>query len=380
MTGAALGLFPCAVAMTQPSADDAIPNPRNRPSLASYSLPPGPSNNAERNGVQGPVDAEVPIVEPPVVPPRTAPAKAPPESANPAERPDLVDSRTGPAQQPVRQVPVRPEVIEAISPPEQDPPETSSATIADERLDATDDPAIKIQAVPSPPQAEAEPVPATAENGWSLLLVAALFFVLLGAMFLRRMRRASPAQPAATKADDAKTGLTDPIAKPPAPLRPVPAIAISFQPKSANATLLNAVVGFELTLSNHSIEGLTGIRVHGAMVQAERQGSGDPSLADLTPLGEVPNLPAGESEKIITEFRVPLNSIRPIMFRAQALFVPQVQISIEFTDGAGFQHFQAAAYLVGQEHQPPRLKMAPFRLDMGPRSFAPIGHRPLVAG
>ena len=380
MTGVALGLFPSAVAMAQPSADDTIPNLRNRPSVESYSLPPGPSDTSDGDVVQGPVDAEIPIVQPPVAPPRTAPAIAPPESGNRAVGPAAIDSRVSQAQQPVRQVPLRPDVRAEISPPETDPPIADPAAAIDERVETAGVPDTKIDDVPSPSEALPELESTTAENGWYLFLVAALFFVLLGAMFLWRARRTSLKQPTVTKADAAKTGLTDPIAEPPEPLQPAPAIAIGFQPHSANATLFNAVVGFELTLSNHGGEVLTGIRVQGSMGQAGENGTRDPALADLSTFRELPALRAGQTEKIVAEFRIPLASIHPIIFRSQALFVPLVQISIEFTDGAGFQHFQTAAYLVGQEHQPPRLKMAPFRLDLGPRSFAPLGHRPFAAG
>ena len=186
--------------------------------------------------------------------------------------------------------------------------------------------------------------------------------MLLGAILFWRPRKASRKPLAAAEADPETTGLADDITKTPPPLDPPPVpvtapvakpvvppvIAISFRPRSANATLFNAVLAFELTLSNHS--------------------------------DEVLDLKAGDTEAIISEFRVPLTSIDPIVFRSQALFVPQVHISIEFTDSAGFRHFQTTAYLVGQEHQPPRQKMAPFRLDTGPRSFTPLGHRPLASG
>ena len=116
------------------------------------------------------------------------------------------------------------------------------------------------------------------------------------------------------------------------------------------------------------------------MVQAKDDGSHDPAGADLLPLDELHQLHRGEDAKILTEFRIPLASIDPIMFQAQALFVPMVQIAMEYTDGAGVQHRQNARFLVGREHQPPRSRMAPFRLDQGPRSFTPLGFRALSMG
>ena len=380
LAGAALVLLPGAVAMAQPSGDDPVPNPRTQPSLDNYSLPPGPNNQPQENVLQGPVDNETPIARPPVVTPRTAPEAAPRGPGNAAVAPAANDSGNRQARQPVGQDPARPAVKEEISPPKTDLPVENPADNIDKRIDSAGVPASKAAAGPPRREAPAEPVSATAANDWYLLLVAALFFGLLGGIYLWRARRASRQQPAAEKADGPEIGQTGTITKPPEPLQPAPAIAIGFQPRSANATLFNAVVGFELTLCNPGSEVLTGVRVTGAMVQAGEDGTRNPLSADLSPLATVPNLQTGETETIVTEFRLPLNSIHPIMFRSQALFVPLVQISIEFTDGAGFRHFQSAAYLVGQEHQPPRPKMAPFRLDLGPRGFAPLGHRPLAAG
>jgi hypothetical protein len=212
------------------------------------------------------------------------------------------------------------------------------------------------------------------------LSFVALLLVLLSALFLWRARRAAPGPIPSGKAERTQSGPTGPVSKFQEPIQPAPAIALSFRPHSANATLLNAVLSFELRLSNHGSDVLTGIRVNGAMVQADDDGRRDPVLADLSPLREVQDIQTGESETILAEFRVPLAAIRPISFRSQALFIPLVHISIEFTDGSGFQHFQTVSYLVGREHQPPRPKMAPFRLDLGPRSFAPLGYRALAAG
>ncbi len=388
LTGAALLLLPCAAAVAQTSVDEPLPNPQSRPSVESYSLPPG--TTPDGNVLQGPADAEIPLVRPSVVAPRTAPDKAPAESTTPAVEPGITDNgnRNGQGQQPVEQAPPRPQVTRDISPPTPEPPIEESTPASDQPPVSTDAPA-SIIAPDSPPSEslpESPPEPAAAKQAsqWYLLLLAGLLFILLGALFFWRARRATAGQSTSTAADRVETSPTDDSAqrvKPlPAVFSPPPAIAIGFRPHAANATLFNAVLGFELTLSNHGGEALTGIRVSGSMDQAGEQTTGDPALPDDSAFGEIAALEPGETETIVAEFRIPLASIRPIAFRSQALFIPQVQFSIEYTDDSGFRHFQTVAYLVGQEHQPPRQKMAPFRLDMGPRSFTPLGHRLLAAG
>ncbi|MEH6701133.1 hypothetical protein [Parasphingorhabdus sp.] len=384
LAGAVLLLFPNALAMAQVSSEDPLPTPQSRPSLEGYSLPPGPGQASDQNVLQGPVDEEIPLARPPVVTPRAAPARAPAQSVDPIAGP--ADSGSGQPPPPVRQAPLRAGATEAIAPPDPEPTTENPSAVTEEQS-ATPDVTIE-ETDANQTTGEARPEPASRNvsnesnesNDWLLLLVAALFFVLLGGMYMWRTYRTSSRISTATKVERLETSQTDPVPKLPEPQQHVPVIAIGFQPHKANATLFNAVVGFELTLSNQGDEVLTGIKVHGAMVQAAEHSSGRPVADDLPPLHVIPSLLAGKTETVRTELRVPLTSIDPIIFRSQALFVPLVQISIEFTDGAGFEYFQTAAYLVGQEHQPQRPKLAPLRLDLGPRSFAPLGHRRFAEG
>ncbi len=384
LAGAALLLSPAAMAVAQTSVDEPLPNPRTQSSVESYSLPPGPGDTQTNNVLQGPADADIPLAQPPIVTPRTAPAPEPANSAGPPVRP--IENSNSREQQPVEPAPARPKTADEIARPAPELSETRPAAVSDEPLQSPEAPTKTINPKPTPPEAAAKPRSSATTYDWRLLLAGALFVILVGAISFWRPQKASREPSAAVKADRATTRRADDTIEALPPLDPVPApatapvIAIGFRPHSANATLFNAVLGFELTLSNQGEEILTRIRVFGDMVQAGEHGTGAPGLTDLSQLQEIANLRAGETETIISEFRVPLTSIDPIVFRSQALFVPRVQISIEFTDSAGFQHFQTTAYLVGQEHQPPRQKMAPFRLDMGPRSFGPLGQRPLAAG
>jgi hypothetical protein len=380
LTGAALGLLPGAMAMAQPSTDEPVPNPRNRPSLDSYSLPPGPSSPSRQGALQGPVEAEIPIAEPAPAAPQPAPQRTTPtERAAPSDSPaasaPTASPRTVQAQQPVKQSPPLPSTQEKTPTSETGPAVVESAAAPDESPERTEAPS---DSNSSP--AKIRPASAATTTDWYLLLVAALFFVLLGAMLFWRARRAARKQSAFTANEDMQVGSIEPVAKLPEPIPSVPVLEIGFRPHSANATLFNAALGFELTLSNRGDEILSGINIQGAMGQAGEHGARAPLLTDLSAFGEIAALQTGETEMVTGEFRIPLTSIQPIMFRSQALFVPLIQFSIEFTDATGFQHFQTATYLVGREHQPPRPKMAPFRLDLGPRSFAPLGQRPLATG
>ncbi|MEP0121008.1 MAG: hypothetical protein ABJ082_06850 [Parasphingorhabdus sp.] len=382
LTGAMLGLLPSAGALAQNAIDDPAPLPQNPASTENYSLPPGQNSRSDQDVVQGPVDEDVPQIEPSLTVPRNSPVNTPQPIQEPragASTAMPVAAENTPSQEPVSQVPAQSRLIAEPSPPNAalSPRDSGSAEVdSQEPVDTSSD----INLSPSDPLEEPETVASSASGNWFLWAVAALLFALISAAYLWRARRTSMKQSITIEAENAGPSLPDHEAKPLEPLQSAPAITLGFQPHSANATLINAVLGFELTLSNLGSEILTDLKVTGTMVQAKDECARDLLSADLSPLQDIEILQIGKTEKVSAEFRVPLVAIHPILFRSQALFVPLVHLSIEFTDGSDFRHFQTATYLVGQEHEPQRTKMAPFRLDLGPCSFAPLGHRPIVMG
>lgn len=384
LIGAAVALLPVAVAQAQTPGDTPGPLLQGPQSVESYSLPPGPSNNSAQERLQGPVDPETPLAKPTIAPPSTGPA--------PSQRTSQPDSQS------TAPVPVKSSGGRTLSQPDRQPdpipqsPEDPSANTVEasaaQPAPAANEPQqptagpddVDSSPVASPPAPAGE----SAISGWLLWLVAVLLSVLLGSILLWRKRHARPEQPIApplaAEPDAGAVLVPETVTRISEPPSPAPALSVAFQPRSANATLINAVLNFELTLSNPGSDDLSDIRITGTMAQARDHGHRDRALILLPPLAEVAQLRNGESEKVIGEFRIPLNSIDPILFQSQVLFVPMVQISIEFADAAGHRHVQTASFLVGREHQPPRPKMAPFRLDLGPRSFAPLGYRALTTG
>lgn len=384
LTGAMLALLLSTGALAQNSSDDPLLLPQTPPPTESYSLPPGPNAQADQNVFQGPVDEDVPQIEPTIIVPRNSPANVPPpapapETSESTKMPAVAENRPSQAREPVRQVTIQSSATKSqsspnasLSPRNQESPVLESREPSDTLSDTNLQPSESLE--------EPTQISANTTTNWLFWILAALLFVLLSATYLWRRWRHSMTQSIIIEPEITKPRQSGLKTKPPEPVQSAPAITLGFQPHSANATLINAVLGFELTLSNLGVELLTGLKVTGTMVQAKDNDARNPVLADLSPLREIQNLQIGETEKIIAEFRVPLATIQPILFQSQALFVPLIHLSIEFTDGSAFRHFQSATYLIGQEHEPPRAKMAPFRLDLGPCSFAPLGHRPIAIG
>lgn len=357
-------------------------------SVENYSLPPGQNDSSQPPAAEGPVDERNPIAEPvePGIP------------QNPLPLPAETERQTEPSAPVVESAPVR-----------QSPPEINDAgpaLPAGRRPETPPPPAVpEPEAAPEPlindrpparlatPSTEAEPQIQTAArandagSSWVTLLIAGplvLMIALIGGVLARRSRRAQPVEPEdvrpITKTENIQKPTNIPLPAPhpqPAISTAEPEIEIIFLPQQASSTLLNAVLCYELQLRNLSREDLTGIQLSGNLTQASDENARRGSDETFPILQQMNMLKAGESIAVTDEFRIPLATIVPISVKAHRLFVPLARFTIRFSDDSGFIHFQTASFLVGQEHEPPRSKMAAFRLDLGPRTFQSIGCRPL---
>ena len=154
-------------------------------------------------------------------------------------------------------------------------------------------------------------------------------------------------------------------------------LAIEMVAEAASSTLLNAVVSYSVTLRNTATRPMTGIALSGALLQAEQAKANQPAPDDSL-LHDLPELAPGESIVFSGDLRLPLGAIQPIHVNSQALFIPLVWFCACYEYANGEQFSQSASFLVGGEHEPTRPKMAPFRLDLGPRNFGKVGTRPVI--
>lgn len=155
-------------------------------------------------------------------------------------------------------------------------------------------------------------------------------------------------------------------------------LQIEFIANGVSSTLLNAVLNYVVTLTNISGQDLHDIRLSGDMTQADAESAKNNTTRVDNLLHKTESLPSGETVTLTGDIRLPLNAIRPITFKSQALFIPLTRFGVDYADDKGSAHQQTSSFIIGREYEPPRPKMAPFRLDLGPRSFSPIGQRPLV--
>ena len=404
------------------------------PSVNEYRLPPGDTNQPAQKPAAGPVDEGAP---PPVVTPRSN--SAPPEiRPQPKPGTQNTPPRSAPTQRTAPPPPRTPaQTQERVSQapaniPANPRPETSPPI----QIAPADSPEVPITEEPnniiSPPpvitdsavNAETEP----AENAINWLYIfatlGALAALAFGFLYLRKRKTVeiedsgfvqqepadepqqpivpvrkttpkiySPPNPVApepkpspvnaggfitTKVGATRTPATAPIPQAPAvTAAKIPQsgdLTIEMVAEAASSTLLNAVVSYSVTLTNTADKSMTGITLSGALLQADQASANQPA-PPTSLLHDLPELAAGETVVLSGDLRLPLGAIQPINVNSQALFIPLVWFAARYQSADGMEASQSASFLVGREHEPKRPKMAPFRLDLGPRNFGKVGTR-----
>ncbi len=390
----------------QPPAD-ALPVPDVPPSLNEYSLPPGPNSSPPENQVEGPV--EEPVEQEtgaPTIGANASPPEASPRPPN-SPPPDSTTPVTPPSQA------AAPERLNRPAPPSEQtaPPPAPFRIESDSANDGDSDGNSANIAPLTKPERDSSassnsPSEPTLTETVSLEILAAaviLIAMLLSlAFFIRRKRiqqmaieidvdrfadaelESAPSDKTEGPAPAASDGyITSKINSSSQP-RTVPQrranqtaanvmdqISMDFFGERMSITLVNAVLGYRIALTNNGGRGLGNLKVRAAMVQA------DAGATDVTPelpdeiLHQVLELKPGKTVHLSGELRLPFSAFRPLQVKMRALLVPLVHVGLEH----GATDSISKSYIIGQEHEPPRKTMAPFRLDLGPRGFERIGQR-----
>ena len=322
-----------------------------------------------------PVPEPGPRIAPLPQPPAEAPP-APPVAAEPA--PVTLDDQ--PASSPPAPAPSRPRPATPAPPVadarQPDPVPTPAPEIVEPLAPAAPAPTAPLadaeQAMPAP-----SPPPSRAAAWWIPALGAALIGAgLLGvALFARRRRTRRPAPVAEVLAHEV-------IAPPPPPAPPEqrPWIEFAFRPARAAATEAQATVHYELTVRN------TGDAVAEAvLIRSGLFSAGATEDAELFAFcrGEIEgeyvieplDIAPGAEVVLHAIASLPREAVRALTVEGRALFIPMVAFSAHYSWQGQHGH-TANSYLVGRETAPPPQKMAPLRLDLGPRVYAAVGQRP----
>jgi hypothetical protein len=334
----------------------------------------------------------------------------------PETPPELRDFRLDPERAPPQP---QPEPQPQITPPpvvptqpQSQPRSSARPTPADRRAPATSrnaSPAVEQSPEAAPSieltPTEAEPVVApdvtpaepevTASQGqqpdglawWQIAAavgVAAL--ALLAFAFFKRRRNYVPQVRAVS------TAVTEPETRAPAqPIvsaqkitPPPPAkranLTLEFIPDKATLSFTALTIKGQLRLINAGEVSARNMRLRATLLSANSQ-QGEMlaafhSGAITVPEESLGDATAGERIAMQIEMSLPVAELQSFEVQSRRIMVPVMVASLAY-DWDGGSDVVKLACLVGKEARPPAPKMAPFRLDLGPRSFAPLGQRPL---
>jgi hypothetical protein len=154
-----------------------------------------------------------------------------------------------------------------------------------------------------------------------------------------------------------------------------PWLEIEFNPDRAVVDEQKAAVAFELTVFNSGNGPARDVVIEASLFNAGPMQDQEIRLFFENPVGrgdKIPVIPPMKRITVNTAVFLARDQVRPIEIEGRALFVPMVAFNALYSWGAKKAQ-TSTSYLVGKETQGE--KLAPFRLDLGPRIFRGLAAR-----
>ena len=160
-------------------------------------------------------------------------------------------------------------------------------------------------------------------------------------------------------------------------------LSLTFTPTRFSTTLANAVLRYDLSLTNHADEPLGPLTIAAAMDTANSDAD-NPHLAPMAEAHRLMPIAPGDSTSVSGELRMVLSAITPWRVGGAELFVPMVRFAVQAArdDGPNDgpddapQVMVEANFLVGEPQGDAGL--GPFRLDTGPQTVHKLTQRVFV--
>lgn len=380
-----------------------------------FQLPPttgAPAPDPDRQGPELDVYRDQPRTPPPVVAPTVVPPSLPVRSAPTVQpipaRPTPVPARPAPDQpraaQPAERATPAPAAPALAEPAQTTEPAHDTAPVAAQPLPA---PASNAAETPEP----VAPAPVATEEGGNLpwIIGGALALVALAAFLLLRRRRPvdedveqpfvepaplladvpppAPAPeptpaPAPVEAAPPPAPEAEPVATPePVAVKPAadrPWLDMDMAVSQARYSLMGMTIAYSLILHNRGDRPAQDILVRGIVGNAGAQQQallqGFFSGQDGLPLHSAVTIAPGETIQLGGELRLTPDQIVPVEMGQRSLLIPLAAFDMgyrwESGEGEPIGHGRTArAFIVGQEQEPPADRLAPLRLDQGPRQY-----------
>lgn len=322
---------------------------------------------------------ETTVRPPPAPPPAPVPAPPPAPAPGPTPSPTPPPSPAPQSEQPAARPTPTPAIGATLPAPSPQPPPLPSPAVS---IPITTITPAAPSGAPSPvevPAEQAEPVPASVPDGgipWLYVLFAAAALPLaFAAVRWRRREREDPESPV-----PAAELFARPEPEPAAPLAPRPWLELEFRPGKAAATDARATLDYELVIRNVGDVEARNIRTEARMFNAGKQQDSEIGAFFASSANRIAPAPRPLQPQSAAKFQsvvaLAKEDVREVVVQGRRLFIPMVAFNVFYEWGEGETGQSSKSYLVGRESQPPAEKMAPFRLDLGPRIYRSVGSRP----
>ncbi|WP_425230393.1 hypothetical protein [Sphingomonas sp.] len=154
-------------------------------------------------------------------------------------------------------------------------------------------------------------------------------------------------------------------------------LTVTLNPTRAGLNLLTATVEADVIVANTGDTAAVDIRAGVDLDSAGAGGSNKQAPVGVFPPARpvVPPfaLAPGEERRFRAVAALPHDAIRPLSAAGRPMFVPLITVQLGWTDAAGAQG-AAQAWAIGIE-RPGSAKLAPFWLDVAPRSYDNVAAR-----
>ena len=330
-----------------------------------FQLPPAPAATDAR--VQGPVDTDAVVpIRPRAIETARPATSTPTPAATASASPTIVlptpsqprAAATRPAA--VRTAPVQavPTFAPTLAPPLASPGSTTPA------------PELSASTAPTLGTPVATDEPAEQRVPWLWIALATGLLAAAAGFLLWRRHSAAPAAPAIVVPHVAAAAHT--------PDHPADSLAIGVEAVRLDRSVLNATVGYRVTIRNRTAQALSGVAVEADLVSASSDRPAEQQIASpdqaLTRRHATERLAPGQSLRFEGQVRLPLSQASAIWQGRIGLLVPLLRVRATAAEAA-----PVATTLVIGRAEGSTARPQPFRLDEPPRSYAPLAQRVLDA-
>jgi hypothetical protein len=210
-------------------------------------------------------------------------------------------------------------------------------------------------------------------GGLALGLVGYTAFTRRRSVQRRALALAAPAPAAAPRAEAPRAPRADPV--------PRPWLDIELTPERTTADPDESVVEFEMRIHNKGGSTASNIKLQAKLFCSTPEQDKEIAAFHRKQPGEhrtlsIPDIAAGQEFRIKGQVDIKRDQIKVLQVEGRLLFVPLIAVNAFYSWGNSRSGQTSKSFLVGREQADAADKMAPFRMDLGPRVYRTVGQRP----